>query len=187
MSEEILSDLPKPPEHLSDYAVDVWYKTGIQILKRGRLTQNNLVNLEEICFWEEQKRQIRENLQGRYTTHQMELGSGNISSVNTSVLLTNFKAVQDEINDLRGMFGLKSELPEHISNTPEIPDEVFEYLPDDLRACCDLIDDKRSRDTFLVMALPVLAFHIKNVRSASWGLCRKPWKSWLKPIPAVKK
>ncbi|TVQ66264.1 MAG: DUF3987 domain-containing protein [Balneolaceae bacterium] len=180
MSEEILSDLPKPPEHLSDYAVDVWYKTGIQILKNGRLTESTLGNLQEICFWEEQKRQIRENLQGRYTAHQMELGSGNISSVNTSVLLTNFKAVQDEINDLRVMFGLKAELPEHISNTPEIPDEVFEYLPDDLRDCCDLIEDKRSRDTFLVMALPVLAFHIKNVISElSEGLYRTDYISYV--------
>lgn len=180
MSEEILSDLPKPPGYLSEYAVDIWYKTGIQILKNGRLTQENLAQLEEICFWEEQKGTIRENLQGRFTTHQMELGTGNMSSVNTSVLLTNFKAVQDEINDLRMMFGLKPELPEHISNTPGIPDDVFDYLPDDLRACCELIEEKRSRDTFLIMALPVLAFHTRNVVfELSDGLFRTDFISYV--------
>lgn len=179
MSEEILSDLPKPPGNLSDYGIDIWYKTGIQILKNGRLTRENLANLEEICFWEEQKGRIRENLQGRYSTHQLELGSGNMGSVNTSVLLTNFKAVQDEINDLRVMFGLKPELPEHISNTPEIPEDVFQYLPEDLRACCELIDHKRSRDTFLVMALPVIAFHTKNVVfELSEGLFRTDFISY---------
>lgn len=164
MEDDILVDLPKPPEHFSDAAVDSWYKTGITLIRNERLSESNLKHLEEICYWEDYKNRIRENLQGRFTEHQLEMTSGNIGSINTSVLLANYKAIQDEINELRSIFGLKPELPEHISNTPELPSEVFEHLPSLLKECCELIDDIRNRDCFLIMALPVIAVHLNNIR-----------------------
>ncbi|MEX0945260.1 MAG: hypothetical protein WD513_01100 [Balneolaceae bacterium] len=164
MEDEILIDLPKPPEHFSDSAIDSWYKTGITLLRGDRLRQSNLIHLEEICYWEDYKNRIRENLQGRFTEHQLEISSGNIGNINTSTLLSNYKAIQDEINELRAIFGLKPELPEHISNTPEIPDEVFDNLPGLLRECCDMIEDIRSRDSFLILAIPVLSIHLPNVQ-----------------------
>ena len=164
MEDDLLVDLPKPPEHFSDAAVDSWYKTGITLIRSERLRESNLNHLEEICYWEDYKNRIRENLQGRFTEHQLEMTSGNIGSINTSVLLANYKAIQDEINELRSIFGLKPELPEHISNTPELPSEVFDHLPSLLRECCELIENVRNRDCFLIMSLPVLALHLTNVR-----------------------
>lgn len=164
MEDDLLVDLPKPPEHFSDAAVDSWYKTGITLIRGDRLRESNLKHLEEICYWEDYKNRIRENLQGRFTDHQLEMTSGNIGSINTSVLLPNYRAIQDEINELRAIFGLKPELPEHISNTPEFPSEVFDHLPSLLSECCELIENVRNRDCFLIMALPVLALHLPNVR-----------------------
>lgn len=164
MEDDLLVDLPKPPEHFSDAAVDCWYKTGITLIRSERLRESNLKQLEEICYWEVYKNRIRENLQGRFTEHQLEMTSGNIGSINTSVLLMNYRSIQDEINELRANFGLKPELPEHISNTPELPSEVFDHLPSLLSECCKLIENVRNQDCFLIMALPVLALHLPNVR-----------------------
>lgn len=164
MEDDLLIDLPKPPEHFSDAAVESWYKTGITLIRNERLFESNLNHLEEICYWEDYKNRIRENLQGRFTEHQLEMTSGNIGTIHTSVLLANYKSIQDEINELRSIFGLKPELPEHISNTPELPAEVFNQLPSLLRECCELIENVRNRDCFLIMALPVLALHLPNVR-----------------------
>lgn len=55
-------DLPKPPEHFSDAAVDCWYKTGITLIRNERLSESNLKHLEDICYWEDYKNRIRENL-----------------------------------------------------------------------------------------------------------------------------
>ena len=51
----------------------------------------------------------------------------------------------------------------HLKNTPFLPDEIFDTLPDFLKQGCDVFSDSRERDVFLTGALAVLSGSMPNV------------------------
>ncbi len=164
MTPEIIKQLPLPPENFSDEEIRIWQKTGQKLIQKKALRDDNVVYLETLVFWEARKNKTLENLNGVFTQSQLELLEGGRVNLHPSVLLSNYKAIQDEINDLRLEFGLKPESPQYISNTPVIPKEAYLNLPELLRNCCSNIEDQRDKDTFLLFSLPVLAYHLTGVR-----------------------
>lgn len=164
MSADTINQLPEPPEGFTDRETRIWKEYGLNLISEGALRKSNLKDLENLIYWESHKKTTLQNLNGDFTEEQLILLKGGRLKLHTSVLLSNYKAVQDEINELRLEFGLHAESPQYISNTPVIPDEAYRNLPELLKNCCEHIGNSRKKDTFLLYSLPVLAFHLENVR-----------------------
>jgi hypothetical protein len=56
-----------------------------------------------------------------------------------------------------------NKMAELLQTTPYIKDEVFATLPNLLKETCEVFDDKRERDVYLVSALGILSGCLKNV------------------------
>lgn len=153
------TELPDPPKDLSGNAAEVWNDLGTTLLEKGKLTKGNLDIFSDLCFWEDQKFEAMLQLQGNPSKPISENGG----KPKATLLLSNIRAIQNEINRRRTLLGLEPKKPEDISNTPLIPDEVYHHLPAQIRNCCRYIDQKRYRDSFLVLSLPVMASHLRNV------------------------
>lgn len=163
MSTHIIDQLPDPPEYFTEAEIQIWEEYGSNLISKGVLRQYHMKDLENLVFWESHKRTTLLNLNGEFTSKQLTLLKGGRLKLHSSILLSNYTAIQDEINELRFEFGLHAESPQYISNTPVIPDEAYRNLPEMLRDCCAGIDNSRKKDTFLLYSLPVLAFHLDNV------------------------
>lgn len=164
MSSRVIEQLPQPPEYFSKEEIRIWQETGAELIRKRLLRKSSIRDLESLVFWESQKNRTLENLNGDFTKDQLELLKGGRLKFHSSVLLSNYKAIQDEINELRLEFGLQAESPQYISNTPLIPDDAYQNLPTLLKNCCRHINDPRNRDTFLLYSLPVLAFHLAEIQ-----------------------
>jgi hypothetical protein len=55
------------------------------------------------------------------------------------------------------------DLNERLRNTPYLPDEVFQKLPQFLRDCCNQFEDPRERDSFLTAAITVLSGCVRSI------------------------
>src|SRR6056297_1584178 len=163
MSTDFIDRLPEPPEDFSDDEIRIWKEYGFKLISKGELSEENIKDLESLVFWEFHKNSTLLNLNGGLTKNQLLLLKGAKQKLHTSVLLSNYKAVQDEINELRLNLGLQAESPQYISNTPLIPDEAYRNMPQLLRSCCVRIKNSRKKDSFLLYSLPVLAFHLDNI------------------------
>jgi len=161
---KIMDQLPKPPANFTNEEIKIWKETGTHLIQKGLLKENNIKVLESLTYWEFQKSKTLNNLNGELTEDQQDLLRGGRLNLHSSVLLSHYKAIQNEINELRSGLGLKPESPQYISNTPLIPDEAYQHLPKLLNDCCIPIKDQRQKDTFLLYSLPVLAFHLSGVR-----------------------
>ncbi len=60
--------------------------------------------------------------------------------------------------------GTEEETVDHLKNTPFLPDEIFDHLPDILKLGSDVFKDKRQRDVFLTSALAILSGCLPNVK-----------------------
>jgi len=163
MSTDFIDKLPEPPEDFSDDEIRIWKEYGFKLISKGELSEENIKDLESLVFWEFHKNSTLLNLNGGLTKNQLLLLKGAKQKLHTSVLLSNYKAVQDEINELRLNLGFQAESPQYISNTPLIPDEAYRNMPQLLRSCCVRIKNSRKKDSFLLYSLPVLAFHLDNI------------------------
>lgn len=163
MSSNLVRDLPSPPLYFSEQEIQIWRSTGKKLIEKKVLRKGNLNYFYDLIFWKFRKKIIEENLAGNYSKHQYSLMGNTPLKLTTQGLLLNYKAVQDELNELRKEFGLESQSPQYISNTPLIPDEVYQNLPEGLKKCCQKIHDFRSKDTFLLYSLPVLASHLTGI------------------------
>jgi len=67
------------------------------------------------------------------------------------------------LNSASSVNSAKVVKPKMGSNTPLIPEEVYEYLPDFLRKDCQLFNIKRERDVFLTSALVLISGCFNNV------------------------
>lgn len=155
--------LPDPPENLAGAALGQWYNIGNKLIEANSLTIDTLEKLTDLCFWELQKNEVMEQLKYSESIPVLEPGGGKARKPNTSVYLSNLKAIQKEIDKIRSAFGLTPIAGEKISESPFIPDIVYQNLPGSLKKCCELIDDQRKRDLFLSSSLPVLASHLTGV------------------------
>jgi len=159
----MLKKVPIPSDHYSEEEIRAWHRIGSKLIHEEVLSEENVKHLESWVFWETRKNKTLENLTGIFTQSQLEILEGARVKLLPSVLLSNYKAIQDEINELRLELGLKPESPQYISNTPVIPDEAYQNLPELLKNCCSHIESQRDKDMFLLYSLPVLAFHLTGV------------------------
>ncbi|MCH8557572.1 MAG: DUF3987 domain-containing protein [Balneolia bacterium] len=158
-----IDKLPPPLDDFSNLEAKIWRDTGTNLIQKRKLTVDNLIHLKNLVFWESRKVTLQENLNGNFTMEQITMLEGGRVKLLPQVLLMNYKAVQDEINDLRSEFNLSAESLQYISNTPLIPDEVYQNLPELFKNCCDSILKPRDRDAFFLHSLPILAHHVNNV------------------------
>jgi hypothetical protein len=162
-SADSINELPDPPSRLSGYAARVWKDLGSSLVEQGKLTANNLGLFSDLCFWEGRLHEVKLELQKSTSKPMAQTTEKGEEPPHTSVLLSNIRAIQDEIDKRRKQLGLEIQKREDISNTPVIPEGAFEHLPKLLQSCCECIDDNRERDAFLFTVLPVISAHFQNV------------------------
>lgn len=162
-SAKSLKELPDPPSKLSDYAVRVWDQLGKELIEEGRLTRKNLNLFSDLCFWEGRLHEVKLELQNSTSKSIAQTSEKGQEPPHTSVLLSNIRAIQVEIDKRRKQLGLETQKREDISNTPVIPGDAFRHLPKLIQSCCECLDNVRERDAFLLTVYPVISAHFENV------------------------
>lgn len=158
MSNHRYTTVPNAPEHLSEEARQTWYKTGLTLVKEKRLTDETVGLLSNLCYWEEQKLAVLENLRS------LQSGSGPAPGRSRrSIVLKNLKAIKQEVDQIRSELKIDPKESAWISETQPIPDEAYACLPAPLLACCDCLPDSLKKDLFLLTFLPVLSAFVPNV------------------------
>lgn len=92
------------------------------------------------------KREIQETVKSAYDKHTQEFAKFAKSAKLQSPNIPN-----PTINDV------DDDLQDFLKNTPTIPDEVFELLPDILKQGSFAFDDRRKRDVFFTGAIAILS------------------------------
>lgn len=150
--------VPNAPDHLSEEARQTWYDAGLKLVKEKRLTDETVGLLSNLCYWEEQKLAVLENLRG------LQSGSGPAPGRSRrSIVLKNLKAIKQEVDQIRSELKIDQNESAWISETQPISDEAYACLPAPLMACCDCLPDSFKKDLFLLTFLPVMSAFVPNV------------------------
>ena len=158
MGNNLYTKVPEPPEQLGAESRKTWYMAGLNLVKEGRFTDDAYQQLEDLCYWEEQKLATLDKLRA------VELTPGSPPiKMTRSVALKNLKTIKAEIDRLRSDLNLEQEESAWISESQPISDEAYKSIPDSLSACCDLFSDASKRDLFLLTSLPALAAYVPGV------------------------
>lgn len=153
--------VPAPPDEIESTYVDIWYEIGQELLNRDLLTDSALSGMEDLCFWERQKRQVMRRVD-EASSGPDSMSGGEEKRPSASDHLANLRAVQRQIDRTRRELGLPSVEKKELTRTPLIPDVVFDQLPTMLAELTGLHDDKRHRDLFLTLCLPIVAAHLSR-------------------------
>ncbi len=162
-SAKIILEIGPPPDYFSRQECVIWENTRERIAEDLPVDAISQKTLQDITFWEVKKKILELNLVGDLSEHQQELVGTQRVSFSSHVLLSNYKSVLDELNELRIQCGFEPETPHYISNTPTIPEVVYQNLPEKLKKCCNSIPGNRKKDTFLISSLPVLSYHLNDI------------------------
>jgi len=141
--------LPEPPGNFTEEARRTWYEAGLKLIKTRGLSDENLALLKDLCYWEEQKQLIMERIRAEQ--------SADAGSAGKSVHLMNLRAIKQEMDQVRNTLGIVSETPATLENTPRIPDEAYQSLPEELGACCQTVSDPRKRDLLLLALVSTIS------------------------------
>ncbi len=163
MSERKIDKLPAIPEELNKVGEEYWLRLGDELIRRGDLTKNNLEQLKNLAYWEQQKEGLHELLK-QGSRPFIEVTGNQVEETRGEVLLSNLKAIQHEIDKLRKILSLESDkLAEGIHSSPVIPKDAYDHLPGLVSRLIECVENERHRDLFLIQLLPVFTIHLPNV------------------------
>lgn len=150
----MINKLPDPPSHLSEESRQTWIDAGTNLLRAGRLNNESIEKVSDLCYWEDQRLSVLNKLRD----DQVSAGRAG-----RSVHLKNLKAIKQEIDAIRDDLGLDHPEADRLANTPNIPDEAYQNLPPQLANCCSLPEDPDKKDILLLSLLPIVAAHLPSV------------------------
>jgi len=163
MSERKIEKLPEAPEELNKVGEEYWLRLGDELIRRGDLTKKNLEQLKNLAYWEQQKEGLHELLK-QGSRPFVEVTNNQVEETRGDLLLSNLKAVQNEIDKLRKNLLLETdERAGGLQSSPIIPEDAYEHLPGLVSRLTDCVENERHRDLFLIQLLPVFTMHMPNV------------------------
>lgn len=172
MSEKRLMKLPPPPDDLNTVGRAYWFQLGRELIRHGNLTYNNLEQFKNLTYWEQQKEEVHELLK-QGSKPFVETANNQVEETRGDVLISNLKAINNEINKLRKVLSLEPEdSAASMSNSPVIPQDAYDHLPDFIHQLLEYVEDERQRDLFLLQLLPVFTMHLPGVQiEHADGMC----------------
>jgi len=163
MSERNVEKLPAPPQELNKVGEEYWFRLGGELIRRGNLTNKNIEQLKNLAYWEQQKEGLHELLKQRSRPF-VEITDIQVEETRGDVLLSNLKAIQNEIDKLRKALLLETEnLAEGLHSSPVIPKDAYDHLPALAVQLLECLENERYRDLFLIQLLPVFTVHLPKV------------------------
>lgn len=165
--------VPAPPGEIEGIYVGIWYEIGQELLNRGLLTDSTLSSMEHLCFLERQKRQVMQRLD-EASSGPDSISVGKSKRSHASDHFANLKAVQRQIDRIRRELNLPSIEKKELAHTRPIPDVVFGQLPSMLAELTGVHEDKRQRDFFLTLCLPIVSAHLSRLETDYAGQVLSP-------------
>jgi phage terminase small subunit len=161
-AEKTDQQLPSPPDRLNEIGRDHWKRLGLILVRKDVLNDSVIEKLSDLCFWKQQKADVLKSLNDAETNPLQDKTSRSFKSL-SSIHLSSVKAIQKEIDQLNEELGIDQHSDDDLSDTPVVPDDVYQSLPELLAGCCDLFDNRRQRDLFLTGSLSLTGAVLQNV------------------------